>query len=260
MIKIGIVGLGYVGQAVAAAYKNRAELICVDIDPAKSTHNFPDLFKTDAVFICVPSPAKSNGACDASILADTVKMLMPYNNLIISKVTATPDIYAKLACDNLVHIPEFLTANNNIQDYINETSCIIGGQDRDFMQQALDIAKIGQTKLRSGYMCSIKEAAFTKYVENCFLATKVVFMNEMSQVAAKDNISWTQVAAMLQKDPRVGLSHCQVPGPDGKLGFGGHCFPKDTAAFLHYARSLEQSATLLTQAVEINYRIRNEIC
>ena len=259
MIKIGIVGLGYVGNAVAAAYNNKADLVCVDTDPAKSTHNFNDLFATDAIFVCVPSPANLDGSCDGSILTDTLNKLSEYKKLIISKTTALPSIYESLSrFQNLVHIPEFLTAANSIGDYANETSSIIGGSTEEFLNEAIKITRIGQRKLLSGYICSLKEAAFAKYVENCFLATKVVFMNQMALLAQADNIPWTTIAGVLQKDPRVGLSHCSVPGSDGKLGFGGHCFPKDTSAFINYAKSLGIEPSLLELAVDVNKKLRNE--
>lgn len=259
MQKIGIVGLGYVGNAVAAAFKNKVEIVCVDTDPIKNTHSFSDLFTTDAIFICVPSPANSDGSCDGSILLDIMARLQDYNKLIISKTTAVPSIYEKLVVHkNLVHIPEFLTAANSISDYANETSSIIGGSDLDFQEQAIKLTRVGQTKLKSGYLCTLKEAAFAKYVENCFLATKVVFMNEMAALAKADNIPWSSISGILQKDPRVGLSHCNVPGPDGLYGFGGHCFPKDTSAFVEYSRSLQKELSILEQAIKLNKKLRNE--
>lgn len=261
MNKIGIVGMGYVGQAVASAYTEKVkEVVCVDIIEEKSTHKFNDLFKTDAIFICVPSPMKSDGSCNADILIDTLDKLKKYKKTIISKTTALPSIYEKLGNEyyNLVHVPEFLTAHNNIKDYANETGAIIGASDDDSRVLALQILKLGQSKLTSFYTCSLKEAAFAKYVENCFLATKVIFMNEMASLANKINLDWDKIRRILEKDPRVGLSHCKVPGHDGLLGFGGVCFPKDTSAFLHYAKSLNIDLSLLQLAVNKNRIIRNE--
>jgi UDPglucose 6-dehydrogenase len=263
MKSLGIIGLGYVGNAVKNAYKSKQyDLVCVDIDKTKSTHNFDDLFSTDAIFICVPSPASEDGSCDASILINTLDKLTNYNKLIISKTTATPDIYETLSnkFPNLVHIPEFLTANNSINDYADEIDNIIGGDllRQEFIVQAMELTRLGQLKLRSSYISSCKEAAFVKYVENSFLATKVVFMNEMALLAEKCNLNWNNVVGLLQKDPRVGLSHCKVPGPDGLYGFGGHCFPKDTSAWLQFANKLGIKLTLLEQAVIINKDLRKE--
>ena len=68
--------------------------------------------------------------------------------------------------------------------------------------------------------------------------------------------SWEQFIDMLTRDPRMGDSHMQVPGPDGKFGFGGHCFPKDTDAMLAYAKNKNIKLNLLKKAVEVNKKIK----
>ena len=73
------------------------------------------------------------------------------------------------------------------------------------------------------------------------------------------NSSWEQFTEILQTDPRMGKSHMKVPGPDGKFGFGGHCFPKDTKAFLYYANKLQADLGVLKTAVKLNDKTyRNE--
>ncbi|NJO64266.1 MAG: hypothetical protein HC836_40685 [Richelia sp. RM2_1_2] len=70
--------------------------------------------------------------------------------------------------------------------------------------------------------------------------------------------SWEQFTDMLRRDPRIGDSHLKVPGPDGYFGFGGHCFPKDTAGLLFYAQLLGIDLSVLNQAVRKNKEIRGE--
>jgi UDPglucose 6-dehydrogenase len=84
-------------------------------------------------------------------------------------------------------------------------------------------------------------------------------MNELYQLhsASGAGTSWEQFTDMLQRDKRIGDSHLRVPGPDGKFGFGGHCFPKDTAGLLNYAKSNACDLTVLSQAVSTNKSIRN---
>ena len=86
------------------------------------------------------------------------------------------------------------------------------------------------------------------------LATKVTFFNELHALhdASGSNASWEQFTEMLGTDPRIGKSHMKVPGPDGKFGYGGHCFPKDTKAFLYYAKKLDTSMHLLKTATKLN--------
>ena len=70
-------------------------------------------------------------------------------------------------------------------------------------------------------------AELIKYFNNLFFAVKVSFMNEMKLVTDKmPQINWSKAVRGFVSDGRVGDSHLQVPGPDGKRGFGGSCFPK----------------------------------
>lgn len=258
-MKIGIIGAGYVGSAIINAYSKLYDLIIVDTDITRSKNEFYEIFNTAAIFVCVPSPANLDGSCNSSILENVLSKLKSYKNIIICKTTALPNVYEKLSqdFDNLIYVPEFLTAQNHLSDYINDDSAIIGSNNAKCLSEAVVLLQRGQPKLKTVYPCSIKEAAFAKYVENCFLATKVIFMNEMAEIATEANIEWSKISHVLQKDKRIGMSHCQVPGPDGKPGFGGACFPKDTSAFLDYTKRFFNKSDLLSLAVNKNKKWRS---
>jgi UDPglucose 6-dehydrogenase len=81
-------------------------------------------------------------------------------------------------------------------------------------------------------------------------------MNEIQQLATASNLDYNKIAQMVTADKRIGLSHMKVPGPDGSFGFGGACFPKDTAALLKYAESLNSSLNVLDSAVKKNIFLR----
>ena len=260
-IKIGIVGLGYVGSAIHNAFADKFFIDCVIIDPAKgqcSTYN--DLKDTDAVFICVPTPRGSTEDCDTSILEDVLLQLnkIKYAGVIISKCTATPNIYTRLnnLYPNLVHVPEFLTAANANADYYTGEFAIIGGSVRAYMNEAERIIKLGQSNLKNIVHCNIGEAALTKYAINSFLATKVVFMNEVYKLSESSGMDYSIVAHMMQLDPRIGKSHMQVPGQDALYGFGGHCLPKDTEALLKFSKDLGVTMTVLDAALKKNTLLR----
>lgn len=260
--KIGIIGLGFVGTAIRDAYDIPfVELILIDSDPRKlcgGTYN--DLKDAEAVFICVPSPMGPDGKCDVSILEGVLTNLksVGYQNVVISKVTAIPTEYERLQQEhnNLVHIPEFLTAANASSEYINETDAIIGGKITAYQREAERIIKIGQTQLKNLAFCSIGEAALSKYVINTFLATKVVFMNEMYQLAQSCGYDWRKMRVLIDIDERIGKSHTRVPGPDGTFGFGGMCFPKDVAALLHFAKQQHVPMNVLDMAAKRNTLLR----
>ena len=257
---IGIVGLGFVGNAVWQSYKD-SFFNSIIIDPAKGWYaTYQDLIQCSAVFVCVPSPQGDDGSCDTSILESVLKELkaVDYTGVIISKVTAPPDVYSRLQKEypNLVHAPEFLTAANAIADYQNGKFAFIGGAVSAYRNEAERIIKIGQTQLESVRHCSIQEASMVKYILNCYLATKVIFMNEVSKLAETMGCDWNVLQGLIECDNRVGNTHMQVPGPDGQFGFGGMCFPKDTSAMLKFAELAEQQMNVLDAAVKKNTLLR----
>jgi UDPglucose 6-dehydrogenase len=258
---IGIVGLGFVGNAIKESMDFSAvNIIAVDRDPQRSTHNFTDLKDCEGIFVAVPTPFGDDGECDTSILEEVLEKLndLEYSNVIISKCTAPPDVYKTLneKYPNLVHAPEFLTAANAVQDYANGTFCIIGGRVRAYQREAERIIKIGQTNLENISYCSISEASLSKYVINSFMATKVIFMNEIYRLSEKLGTDYNKIADMVTMDPRIGNSHMRVPGPDGAFGFGGACFPKDTSALLKFAEKFNVNLSVLDSAVHKNTLLR----
>jgi UDPglucose 6-dehydrogenase len=140
---------------------------------------------------------------------------------------------------NLVHNPEFLTAANANLDYVNQEFAIIGGRIGAYVHEAERILRLSLPTISTVFRCSIGEASLAKYTINTFLATKVVFMNEIQQLALASNLDYNKISQIVIADRRIGTSHMQVPGPDGSFGFGGACFPKDTSALLKYAEGLD---------------------
>ena len=101
-------------------------------------------------------------------------------------------------------------------------------------------------------------AELIKYMNNCFFATKVSFLNEMYQIAEKCGANWEEAVEGFVRDGRIGHSHMNVPGPDGKFGFGGSCFPKDIQAMINFADSLGISSDVLRGAWKKNLEVRPE--
>lgn len=257
---VGIIGLGFVGNAIREAMVDDCLLKLIDSDPKRGKHTYQDLEDCDGVFICVPTPQDDDGTCDTSILEDVLDKLarMNYHGVIISKCTAPPDVYEALNLKhpNLVHAPEFLTAANAVRDYVNGEFAIIGGRVTAYKREAERIIKLSQRNLKSVDYCSIGEASLAKYAINCFMSTKVIFMNELKLLADNCNLDYTKIANMVKADKRIGSSHMQVPGPDGQFGFGGACFPKDTSALLKFAEQQGMSLNVLDAAVKKNTLLR----
>lgn len=258
--KIGIVGLGFVGSAIRSSFDELwYHLVLVDADPSKGCNGtYEELMNCDGVFVCVPSPQNSDGSCNTDILESVLKNLKSYDGVIISKVTAPPNVYQRLNKEykNLVHSPEFLTAANANHDYVNGKFAIVGGDVSAYVREAERIIEQSQPNLEKIQRCSIGEAALAKYAINSFLATKVIFMNELHSLATQAGLDYYSVAELMALDKRIGNSHMQVPGPDGSLGFGGMCFPKDTSALLSYAESVNCQMNVLDSAVKKNILLR----
>ena len=259
--KIAVIGMGFVGGAIHNSLIDNEAVELLAIDPAKGWEaSYEEIKDFDAVFVCVPSPQRLDGTADTSILVSVLYELanVKFNGVIISKVTAPPNVYQQLQelYTNLVHAPEFLTAANAFDDYIHGSFSIIGGSATAYRNEAERIIRISQTGIHSVVHCSIGEASLAKYTINSFLATKVIFMNEISKIAEAGGMDWQKVASAIRQDTRIGHSHLQVPGPDGDYGFGGMCFPKDTSALLKYAEQLAESPDVLATAVTKNSKIR----
>lgn len=259
MEKIGIIGYGFVGSAIGDAFDGGVDLVIMD--PAKGYNaTYQDLLACSGIFVCVPTPQDDDGTCDTTILGGILNDLHSrgYSGVIISKCTAPPDQYEawNITYPNLIHAPEFLTAANAKKDYMQGEFAFIGGRVPAYIREAHRIIFLSQKNLKRIQHCTIAEAAMAKYAINTFMATKVVFMNELAALCTKTGVDYNEVAYMVTQDRRIGSSHMQVPGPDGHYGFGGACFPKDTSALLKYAENHNVVMNVLDTAVKKNTLLR----
>ena len=208
----------------------------------------------------MPTPTTKNGVCDVRIIANILDTV-PSKMKVLIKSTITPSVaneldklYNHLA---ITYSPEFLTAANANDDFLNQTFVVLGTQHiTPFWENVLTPAL---KKCTNYFHCTPSEAYMVKYAANTFLATKVSFFNQLYDICNKNNTSYNVVRSILSHDSRIGNTHTQVPGPDGNQGFGGTCFPKDTEAFIHYAKSLGTSISILETAVEYNKKVRKTL-
>jgi UDPglucose 6-dehydrogenase len=264
---IGIVGHGFVGKAVDAGFQSTG-LTKVIIDPRLGTKIRDDLIRAmpEIVFVAVPTPMGENGSIDSSIIEDVVYELssIPFSPIIVIKSTVTPPILDKLLqfTNNIVYNPEFLTERNAIDDFINAELHVFGGAENltNRVYDAYRSFSVCKNLQRENVVFTdLKTASMIKYTVNSFLALKVLFFNQVhalyNAVNAQD--SWENFIGALAKDTRIGSSHMAVPGPDGRYGYGGACFPKDTAAMTKLATSVGTDFSVLQAAVLANQEIRS---
>jgi UDPglucose 6-dehydrogenase len=180
--------------------------------------------------------------------------------IVAIKSTIPPGTTNKLnkECENISVLfnPEFLTEANFIEDFRNQNRIIIGGPrpSTTILRQVYSLVFPNVSIIKTGS----KTAEMVKYMTNTFLATKVSFANEMKMVCDKLDIDYDKVVEYSTYDERLGKSHWAVPGPDGKMGFGGSCFPKDINALLDVCRQLGVTATTLFGAWQTNEKVRPE--
>ena len=267
-MKIGIIGQGYVGTAVKSVFEKHYETNTYDLNGNCNCKSMEELIdNSNIIFVCVPTPMKKDRSCDTSIVENVIAELNDLalvrqcsNRIIAIKSTIPPGTTNRLnkECDyvSVIFNPEFLTEANFIEDFKNQSRIIIGGE------------RPSTTKLRQVYSLAFPDAKIVKtgsitaemvkYFTNTFLATKVSFANEMKQICDELNIDYDKVVEYSTYDERLGKSHWAVPGPDGKLGFGGSCFPKDINALVHLCEEFNFTTNVLIAAIETNLDVRPE--
>ena len=273
MKKIGIIGKGFVGSAVAHGFSEatgyQAEIKIFDKNPLRSTNSLEELVtSSDVIFISVPTPSNKDGSINLEILSQCLSEINhiatqtdSYNAVYLIRSTVVPgttrsfqEQFPKL---KLVFNPEFLTERSANFDFISQSRFILGGSE-DNAKAVSDLYKDRFGNSVSVIITDYESAELTKYVCNTFFATKVSFLNEMRILSDKVNANWDDVMEGFLRDGRIGSSHSQVPGPDGKFGFGGSCFPKDIQALIHFADGLEIDLSVLKGAWKTNIKVRPE--
>lgn len=254
---LGIVGHGFVGSAVDKAFQYIDKVI---IDPKKFGNDVSTLVQhkeqLEFVFVCVPTPMLlKHGSIDSSIVEQTTDFLLENTDaIVIIKSTVTPNVIERLTnkSPRVVYNPEFLTERNAYNDFINAEFMVLGG-DRiscEKVKHLYTFCSVCDIEMQTFYVTA-REASFIKYGINCYLASKVAWFNQFYDTIG-DGDTFNKVVNVMKQDKRIGTSHMQVPGPDGRRGFGGACFPKDTVAFLHW----KPNFSILGEVVFSNNRLR----
>jgi len=267
-MRIGIVGQGYVGTAVKEVFNKHYATNTFDLNGDCNCRDMEELIDTsDIIFVCVPTPMKKDGSCDTSIVEGVVHELNDLaltrqcsNRIIAIKSTIPPGTTNRLnkECEyvSVIFNPEFLTEANFIDDFKNQDRVIIGGErpSTTELRQVYSLVFPDATIVKTGS----KTAEMVKYMTNTFLATKVSFANEMKMICDELKIDYDKVVEYSTYDERLGKSHWAVPGPDGKLGFGGSCFPKDLNALISLSKDMRLYLHTLQSVWKTNLKVRPE--
>lgn len=262
--RIGIVGNGFVGNAVAKGFQDHLQTCIYDLDSSKSTHTLEETLQSDYVFVCLPTPMISaeGGKCNLSIIENFFRDISTVSTDAIFIIKSTVpvgttdkirELYPNL---KVVHNPEFLTAANAEYDFIHADRHIIGGDSKltDMVENLYRrcFPHIPVITMKS------KESECVKYFANCFLAAKVMVFNEMKMLCNNlTGVNYDRIMDGVCSDERIGHSHTAVPGPDGDYGFGGTCFPKDVNSLINIMTEHGVDPLVLKSVWEQNKNYRN---
>ncbi|MDP3725090.1 MAG: NAD(P)-binding domain-containing protein [Nanoarchaeota archaeon] len=259
--KIGVVGLGYVGSPIKKWFEREGYKVFV-YDKFKKIGSVEEINKADVIFVAVPTPFHEDGrGYDDSAVRESLQNIKD-GKVVVIKSTVTPgstkkfqETYPKKI---ILFNPEFLRAKTSEEDYLHPNIQVVGYASEKGKEIAPKILELLPRADFSEIITST-EAEVLKYWVSSYLATRVVFANEIYDLCeALGDADYNAVKNCLVQDPRIGNSHWDVHD-DGYRGFGGACFPKDVQAILQKAQELGVELTLIKQGHETNKRLtKNE--
>jgi len=264
MQKVGIIGNGFVGNSIAFGFSPTHEIRIHDKDPKRSLNTMEEVLDCDYIFVAVPTPMNTDGSISLSVVEKALQEISEKNkkrnNIFILKSTMIPGStnnftkqFPKL---NIVFNPEFLTERTAKLDFLTQARIVLGGPKRLTKR----VSKLFEDRFMHTYIIETDSvtAELIKYMNNVFFASKVSIMNEFKQVCEAVGGNWKEALKGFAADQRIGDSHLNVPGPDGKLGFGGSCFPKDIQAMISLGEELGIETSTLKGAWKTNLNVRPE--
>ncbi|MEJ2324993.1 MAG: UDP-glucose/GDP-mannose dehydrogenase family protein [Nitrospirota bacterium] len=218
------------------------------------------------VFIAVGTPPRGDGSADLKYVESVAKGIAARLNgykVIVTKSTVPVGTGQKLrqiiskslkgrVDFDIVSNPEFLREGAAIEDFMRPDRVIIGAHSQQAVAIMRDLYRPLYLIETPFVITDVQSAELIKYASNCFLATKVSFINEMANLCEKVDADVHTVAKGMGFDRRIGPKFLH-PGP----GFGGSCFPKDLNALHQIARNNQSPLRIVEAAVQANEAQRN---
>lgn len=260
-MKIGIIGMGMVGGAVAFGLRRIGhEIIGYDTNPDMECGDFDKILDTQLVFVCVPTPLNEIYKCDTSIVESAVQKLMDnfYNGLIVIKSTVPPGTTDKLIAKHkpgIAFCPEFLRERARFYDfYENMELCIAGTHSLGHYSL---IWEAHGSIPKHFVMMKPAEAELAKYFVNCFNAYRINFANAFFDVCSEMGADYYKIkdAVMHRQDTKSAYMDSNPAFRE----FGGVCLPKDTLAFASFVNDLGLYTALFANIVVENGRVKRNL-
>lgn len=259
-MNISIVGCGVVGSAISDSFKQKGiEHFCYDKYKNIGIKN--EILKSSLIIACLPTPNIKDGIYDLSEIYETLDFLHDnnYSGELCLKSTLAPgttnDINSK--CHFKVYnSPEFLSERSAFDDFHNQDHVVIGS---DYLNTSYEIL------MRNHYSENISligpsESEAMKIFCNSFYAMKIMVFNEFYDICKNKNLEFSIIKDAMLKNGWINPMHTDVPGPDGNLGFGGMCLPKDISSLCEFASRSESLNEMMKSAIKENNIIRRKKC
>ena len=266
MNNVGVIGWGFVGQATGKGLsKNKKNKIFIYDKQRISPLTLEEVVeKSEFIFICVPTPMHNdysgmNMAIVEEVAGQIAKVAKGTNKIVIVKSTVLPGTTAGLIKKypkvNWAMNPEFLTQKNANYDFAHPYRTVLGASNEEVGDRLKKLYQTIYPKNQPYFIMDVTSAELTKYMSNNMLAAKVLLADEFYFLSQKIGADYDTVRRAVGADPRIG-THLQVPGPDGDVGFGGACFPKDMIGILGQAKKLKVDMSALSAVWQKNLKIR----
>ncbi len=255
---IGIIGLGFVGGAMFKSFSEKGVSI-VGYDKYKNggMGSLESVLNCDIVFLCLPTLFNEelkeyNKGPINEVCLELEKN--KYRGVVVVKSTVEPETINKFSKKynlKLCHNPEFLTARTAYEDFHNQKHIVLGSglnTTIEDMDSVKEFYKMYYPEA-SISVCTSLESESMKIMCNSFYASKVMLFNEYYLLCSKNGANYDVIKSLMLKNNWINSMHTSVPGPDGKLGYGGACFPKDTQALCEYMKSYNSPSKVLESVI-----------
>lgn len=260
VLKIGIVGLGVVGNAIYENFRGAHEIFIHDLSMGTSIRDVTN--NCDFAYICVPTPTDINsGCCDVSAIESTLGE-MPDGFSVAIKSTIIPGTTQalkkkypeiKIACS-----PEFLRAAHSVEDFKNQKMLVVGTDDYKLSKTILNHhLDSGIDVLKAFFVVTPAQAEIVKYAMNTFYALKVLFGNKFQELTEIMGEDWSKIKQIITFPRDRGIIDTHLEDM-GNKGFGGHCLPKDAFAFSKLLDDHGIDSNLIRTILSENRKYRKE--
>ena len=258
-MNIGIVGVGVVGSAIAAGFKDLGHNVF--LHDIKYESSIEGVLNTEACFICVPTPSNEDGECDTSIVSEILRDLsdLKYLGIVAIKSTVEPGTTEKMQelFSNLeiCFVPEFLRERCAIVDFTdNHDVCIVGTKKKLVYEKIKDCHGDYPKKF---IKLTPTEAEITKYFNNVYNATLIIFANSFYEVCKSLGVNYKKVKQAITKRDHINNKYLDCN--ENLRGFGGVCLPKDTAAMAQIVKKLNLNVDFFDDLLKENSKYETTV-